>query len=178
MPNLFESHFDAISINLTDRVIDELNSFSKLKDGWDFGVGSPISKRIIDRAIIAYTYLKDNFFEYECSPLSDNSIQITFSLLDNFVDVIITDDSYTLTQEKGFGNNYEIFECLKKTSLDNIKNILANIKTKCLSLEQSISPNIVPVKRGLTTASLTWVTASPSFRMIARSKNRKQSVLI
>jgi len=178
MPNLYEAVSPSYQLTFVDTIVSELNSFAKLKKGWDFGYGVPISQHIIRRSIKAYNYLKDYFFDYECAPLNNGSIKITFSLLDNFLDVIINNGSYGVIVEKGIGIDYETLLEINNSSLEHIKTLLFNIKTQCFSSGQSIYQGTIAANKGLKTASRTWVEASPSSRSIVQSKNLKQRVLI
>ena len=178
MANLFQTGTLSIFISFSDPIVSQLKSFSNLKDGWDFGDGKPISDHVINRAIKVYNYLKNSFFGYECSPLPNGGIQLTFCLLDHFIDVFVNKASFKVVYEKGIGENFDTIYELENVSLEKIKIILENIRNKCFSLGQSISQGTVSGREGFRSASRTWVAASPSLHMIAQSKSIRQSVYI
>jgi hypothetical protein len=147
---------------LTDKVIRELLSYENLEDGWDCGVGSSISPYVVERAIKAYKYLQNDYFSYECTPNSDDTIRISFYLKDHFIDVITSKSKYRVVYELGIGNQYETIFDYDNLALTKIKDKLTTIRNQCFSSERLTSLGIVKVREGLMTASPTWAGGSRS----------------
>ena len=162
---------------IRDAVIDQLISFSYLKDGWDCGTGTGISDAVIIRSLSLYNNLFDPIFEYECTPISNNSIQLTFCLKNHFLDLVISENQVDVTYEKGIGYDFTTEIQLQNVSIYIIKKLLSFIKEQCFSLEQSIFLDIAEKKEGLKNVSQSWVTESPSFLMTVQSSNRPPFVL-
>ncbi|RYE12275.1 MAG: hypothetical protein EOP45_23145, partial [Sphingobacteriaceae bacterium] len=78
----FESISPDISFYPTDQFVKEIRRFSKLTDGWDFGIGMQIQPYIINRAIHLYYCLKKHYpeFDTECLPLTNGGLKIIFCI--------------------------------------------------------------------------------------------------
>lgn len=145
---------------LSDPVIDDLKSFSKLEKGWDCGYGYPISENIINKALSIYDELKDPIFDYECTPNSNNSVEISFCLRDYFVNVKIGENNIRVTFEKGIGSDFVTILDVENISIQELKTLLQNLKVICFSLGQSTLYDINQKEKDLKNASMLLKTGS------------------
>lgn len=161
-----------------DKVINELLSYSKLKAGWDFGSGVQLSSLVIHKAVYTYNALRNPILNYECSPLSDGRVQITFFIKDHFLDVFVGVDEYNIVYEKGIGVNYETILEVKSNTLSKAEKLLDEIITECYSFVQSTSLNIIPERKDLKTVFPTWREESPYFLGNVQLKSQPQYATI
>jgi hypothetical protein len=167
-----------VYFRLVDPIIDELNSFAKLEKGWDCGYGSPISDSVINKAISIYNELKDDVFDYECSPGSNNSIEISFCLKDYFINVKISDKVLRVTFEKGIGSDFETLLDTDDISIKEIKTLLQNLKVTCFSLEPSTSFGINQKRKDSKNVSMSLEMESPFLIFNVPNKSPNQYVTI
>lgn len=147
---------------INDNVIKCLSAFSNLEKGWDCGFGSAITEDVILNAIFIYLQLKDEAFEYECTPYSNNSIEISFCLKDDFINIRINSDkTIDYTHEKGIGWHFETLLDVEGASVIEIKNLLKEIKEKCFSLEPSILVNTNQKGKDLKSVLQYWEMEYP-----------------
>lgn len=114
-----------------DRVIDIINAYSTLEEGWDYGEGSPIKKRIIDLAIHYHCWAKSLGFLTEPHPCADGAISLTFHLegKDHFLDVRIGNDaSIEVQYEIGIGVEYDIVSEEENVVEQQITKLLNQVK--------------------------------------------------
>ena len=129
--------FDIRNI-FTDEIISKIYSFSELPNGWDYGIGIAASDETISRAIELYQIGSPYGFKGDAAPLNNGGITISFSLEDNFIDVIIDPslDSFSWRYEKGIGQEYDILEDKENSSIDDIIEVLKQIQSNtCSSFE-------------------------------------------
>ncbi|MFO7877094.1 MAG: hypothetical protein R6U55_10995 [Desulfovermiculus sp.] len=99
---IFESHDTG-----KDRIVNELDDFSKLKPGWKFGDGTDISRNIIESAKKIYREGRKYDLMAEVYPEIDGTITISFQNDDHFLDIqMINDLRCRITHEKGIGKDY------------------------------------------------------------------------
>ncbi len=147
---------------VNDSVIKCLLAFSDLEKGWDCGFGSAITKDVIHKAIFIYIQLKDEAFEYECTPYSNNSIEISFCLKDDFINIKVNSDkTINYTHEKGIGWIFQTLLDKEGASIIEIKNLLKETKEKCFSLEPSILVNTNQKRKDLKTVLQYWEMEYP-----------------
>lgn len=154
----------------SDEFLNELVSFAKLKKGWDSGSGDAISMGVIYRAINLYFRIKSPVYEYECTPFSNNSIQLTVCLKEHFLDILVKDGSYDISYEIGIGYNFESVMQKQDVSINEIFNTLSLIKEKCFSLEPLTSQSTVRENAGSTIVLQTMEMVSPYFRVNVPSR--------
>jgi hypothetical protein len=135
-----------------DKNIDKIKSFSKLKDGWDFGSGLAINDEVINKAESAYFSLS-MFFKISVHPTSEGGITISTHIDENFFDITIFpySDFVEYTHEKGIGNSFELIEFVENLTLNEAINKAFDsqkiISSKCISLERLILENTTQKKR-------------------------------
>lgn len=164
--------FDIRNI-FTDEVISKIYSYNELPNGWDYGIGIAPSEETISRAIELYQIGSPYGFKGDATPLNNGGITISFSLEDNFIDIIIDPslDSFSWRYEKGIGQEYDILEDKENSSLEDIIEALKQIQSKtCFSFE--------PLTYGITnqigedfpvSASKTLATGYQSLKRHVRS---------
>jgi len=90
-----------LNFNIKDKYISlfsKISSYSNLEKGWDFGLGDPASKSVIDSACSLLEYLLGlGFIDIDCSLGSEGEIALCCKYDNFFVDVICeSDNTYSL----------------------------------------------------------------------------------
>jgi len=163
---------------LKDNVVEELTSYCNLPTGWDCGIGGPLSQSVVDQAIELYIGTREPIFENECSPFSDNSIELSFFLKDLFLVLTFKDNQIRLSYEIGIGNNYKTIFKEAPTSLKTVRKYLYDIKDSCLSLERYTSASIKKKEDDFQEYFQTMETASLSSNIIVQNVPPSQFVNI
>lgn len=129
-----------------DAISNKIRSFANLPEGWDFGVGTHPSPKMIRKALEierwgSFFHLKTNAF-----PGTDGEISITFYCKDESVDVTINLDlSYTVTYEKGIGVAYDQVAYEENVKLATVLNFLNRLScTRWRSSEDFLEPSTIP----------------------------------
>jgi len=134
---VFASHSDTWTIashepsieELHDSIIEELESFSKLEEGWSYGEGGPIPFKVIEIAKKVYKVGSYHINSVNVFPGTDGSILVVFYKEDISIEVVINKDlSLDLTLEKGIGFDYNILLEEYDVRLTRIENILRKYK--------------------------------------------------
>lgn len=112
------------------KVLNLLNKFLKLPEGWDYGVGVPVTKLSADKAILIFSSI--NGFEFDISPMTNGGCVLICYIGDDFFDIEIDNQGNIInfTHEKGIGCNYEILFELDYPTIENIVEILNKFKNK------------------------------------------------
>lgn len=168
MYNTFSTGNTTYSIG--DSFVSELLSYGNLPVGWDSGYGESIPISVVNRAMYLYFKIKNPAFEYESTPISNGSILITACLKDHFLDLMVNEHSCDISYEKGIGSEFSTILEKEDATINDISEILSNIKQACFSLEPSTSQNLVEKNSGFITVFQTLETASPYFHMTVPSK--------
>jgi len=170
--NFTENTFSSTYIfNIVDDTALFIKKFSRLKPGWDFGSGEPISEYVIKRALKVFAILNSPLLDHEVTPYSDDTILISFSNNENFIDVLISKSKLSFKHEKGLGNNFDVIEEHDNLSLEKIKVKVEQILTKCISFGPFILTSIVEENKGLKTVSPIFTGEFQSLKNNAQSQN-------
>lgn len=112
-------------------VINKIESFANLGEGWNYGKGKAPSNDMIAFALQVHNWGKSIGFGTDANPDPSGSIILTFFINDDFIFVTIKEnDLFDLVHEKGIGVEYEIFKHKEDVDLDYISKYLNTTKTK------------------------------------------------
>jgi hypothetical protein len=132
----------------SDYVTEEIDEYSKLLDGWDYGEGNAISPSHILKAKFVYWICKIQGFEGEPHPNTDGSISLIAYLWDSFLEIEISDNYFLkLRYSEGKGDDYKLIWKDRKVPLSELEYQLLEIKLQCnksnISLEPSTSKKTI-----------------------------------
>ncbi len=125
-----------------NKVIEKIDSFGSLPDGWDFGAGGPAPRVVRERAIKLYRWgalfgLRANAF-----PGSEGEVYVAFYRGVDTVEVCVNLDlSCTITLERGIGVDFEELDYREGLSHEETTNYLSYfaMENRCNSSEPYIA---------------------------------------
>ncbi len=113
-----------------DSIMNELDDFAKLKEGWSYGEGSLIKKSTIDKAKSIYAIGKIYYNSINVFPDTNGSILVVFHNADISIEVTITEYlQLDIAVEKGIGFDYEVISEEEGISLKELEKILNRYKS-------------------------------------------------
>ena len=108
-----------------DAVAWKIRSFSKLPDGWDFGVGKAPSRTVVDKALNLYSRLQRFGLGADAFPIASGGVNVTFYSADHSFEVRVRADStIDLVHEVGIGVEYEQLECAEDVGQAHVEEVL------------------------------------------------------
>lgn len=112
-----------------DKVTSEILSFLRLPQGWDFGMGDPIDRRVVDIAVKIHEIGVIERLQTEATPEVDGGITLTFVSGENCLDVRINQGmTFDITIENGIGPDYQEILHRENVSLAEIRTFILNLK--------------------------------------------------
>lgn len=133
-------------ILLKDEILEQLDSYENLKEGWDFGEGMPMSQLTISNAKYIYDICYKKGFNVEPHANTEGDITLIAYLDDYFLEIDVNESkSLLLRYAQGKGDNYTLIWKNRKNSFSELEDVLSEIKSEWqrnTSLEQFTSRNI------------------------------------
>lgn len=115
-----------------DHIEDKIYSFSTLKNGWDYGEGRAPQRAVIEKAIDIYRIGKRLGMDAEVFPVTSGEIEVSFSLRDHFMDIVVRDDEgLEFSYEIGIGEKYDRITSIENISLDEVEKRLGELAKLC-----------------------------------------------
>ena len=148
-----------------DKLEEQIESFAKLKQGWNFGEGESFSQQVIDNAIFIYKIGKMHGLLAEAFPGIDGDIVISFQNKEHFLDIKINPNaSFVAEYEKGIGENFTstLLGLLNISDIKEKIRWLSNLEIQDLS-EYSVYSTLALVRSGLEMKSLKYLNQQKDF---------------
>ncbi len=104
-------------------IINKIDEFSNLPEGWDFGQGIATLSAVALKAKQIVEAVDKIFedVEYDTTPMTDGGLILILKMDNEFIDVTInTDLSLDMRHEKGIGVEYDIIFEMYNVSIDQI----------------------------------------------------------
>jgi hypothetical protein len=149
-------------------VTQTIRSFGLLEDGWDFGVGAPATKEVIEKALFLHKLGSGRGLRSNAFPGTDGEINIAFYFGADTIEVRVnTDLSLNLTHERGIGPDFDIIDDRENIELRDIELCLVHLKGEgkgWKSSEYCIQKNMIRIEAvsPVTPLETTTTTASRS----------------
>ena len=97
-----------------DGIIEKIEKYKRLPEGWDFGQGVGTLKSTAQKAIGLYNTIKQNLYhiagiKWDVTPMSDGGLILLLCLGEDVLNLSINPNStIDLTWEEGLGSKYVI----------------------------------------------------------------------
>lgn len=131
-----------------DLVLEELNSFADLDEGWSYGEGKPIDSIVINKAKRVYKIGKYFLKTVNVFPGVDGSILVVFHTQDHSIEVSVNEDlTLNVVIEKGIGFDFQVIKEKDNIELKSIENILSNYKQSEWNILGSFITDTIVEKR-------------------------------
>jgi|AntRauTorcE11898_2_1112593.scaffolds.fasta_scaffold13109_2 hypothetical protein len=127
---------------LNDSIIEELNNYATLKEGWAYGEGKPINSDVIKKAEKVYKIGKYFIPTVNVFPGTNGLILVVFHQEEFSIETAVNEDlTIDLTVEQGLGFEYDIVRRENNISLKKVENILSNFKRSEWNYSESFITN-------------------------------------
>jgi|GEM_PF-6651924 hypothetical protein len=164
-----------------DNITQEIESFSQLPDGWDYGEGIAASKKTCVFAKLVYLLGKSYGYNAEPHAETNGDITIIFSMKDHFIDVEISNiEKFIMRYEIGRGSEYVVVAKDLEVSFIELEKVLIEIRNACqhFSSGQLTSNNIAAISRGSKIKRYSAATAEESRFSIRNVQNSNQAMSV
>ena len=132
-------------------IVKQIQNFSKLDAGWDYGDGEVIHREVINKTVILYCKTIQYGLKASVHPTSEGGITLILSAKDLYLDITVQSDlTYLVTKERGFGFKYStIFSDIEMDEIlvfEHIRLLSTENCLECVSSETFTSKSSFPTK--------------------------------
>jgi hypothetical protein len=133
-----------------DEVIQEIESFLELQEGWNFGRGKVPSIFIINSAKEVYSFCRSRGWDCEAYLNEDGTVSILAILGIHSLDIKVSESDYVLLRyEIGRGSNYKVIYDHEQKSYKDLSAVLFEIEFKCQAAFLSEPSNLRAILKEL-----------------------------